>query len=114
LAHSLEKIQLREPIDVIVDGKLVETTVGRLMFNEKLPKDFGFINDAVKASGIKRIVTAAIKRYTSEEVEFIIDSIKKLGFYGSTVSGISVSVFDNKMVPEKDEFIEEAEKKVTE
>jgi len=113
LAHSLEKIQLREPIDVIVDGKLVETTVGRLMFNEKLPKDFGFINDAVKASGIKRIVTAAIKRYTSEEVEFIIDSIKKLGFYGSTVSGISVSVFDNKMVPEKDEFIEEAEKKVT-
>jgi DNA-directed RNA polymerase subunit beta' len=112
LAHSLGKIKLREPIDVRVDGKLVETTVGRLMFNEKLPKDFGFINDAVKASGIKRIITTAIKRYTSEEVEFIIDSIKTLGFYGSTVSGISVSVFDNKMIPEKDSFIKEAEKKV--
>jgi len=113
LAHSLGKIKLREPIDVRVDGKLVETTVGRLMFNEKLPKDFGFINDSVKASGIKRIITTAIKRYTSDEVEKIIDSIKKLGFYGSTVSGISVSVFDNKMVPEKDTFIKDAEKKVT-
>ncbi len=112
LAHSLGKIKLREPIDVRVDGELVETTVGRLMFNEKLPKDFGFINDSVKASGIKRIITAAIKRYASEEVEFIIDSIKTLGFYGSTVSGISVSVFDNKMVPEKDKFIKEAEGKV--
>ena len=65
----------------------------------------------VKASGIKRIITTAIKKYTSEEVERIIDSIKSLGFYGSTVSGISVSVFDNQMVPEKDEFIEEAEEK---
>jgi DNA-directed RNA polymerase subunit beta' len=112
-SHSLGKIKLREPIDVKVDGKIVETTVGRLLFNEKLPKDFGFINDAVKASGIKRIITTAIKRYTSEEVELLIDSIKKLGFYGSTVSGISVSVFDNKMVPEKDTFIQDAEKKVT-
>jgi DNA-directed RNA polymerase subunit beta' len=113
LAHSLGKIKLREPIDVRVDGKTIETTVGRLMFNEKLPKDFGFINNAVKASGIKRIITTAIKKYTSEEVEALIDSIKTLGFYGSTVSGISVSVFDNQMVPEKDRFIEEAEKKVT-
>ncbi len=112
LAHSLGRIKLREPIDVKIDGKTVETTVGRLMFNERLPKDFGFINDAVKASGIKRIVTTAIKQYTSEEVEAIIDSIKALGFYGSTVSGISVSVFDNQMIPEKDKFIQEAEKKV--
>ena len=113
LAHSLGRIELREPIDVRVEGKTVETTVGRLMFNEKLPKDFGFINDSIKASGIKRIITTAIKRYTSEEVEALIDSIKKLGFYGSTVSGISVSVFDNKMVPEKDTLIQDAEKKVT-
>lgn len=112
LAHSLRKIKLREPIDIKVDGKVIETTVGRLMLNEKLPEDFGFINEPIKASGIKRIVTAAIKKYSSEEVEQIIDSIKSLGFYGATVSGISVSVFDNQMVEEKDKLIEEAEKKV--
>ncbi len=113
LAYTLGKIKLREPINVMREGEVIETTVGRLMFNEKLPNDFGFINEPVKASGIKRIVTAAIKKYSSEEVEKLIDNIKRLGFYGSTVSGISVSVFDNQMVSEKDNLIEEAEKKVT-
>ncbi len=112
MAHSLGKIKLRELINVNVRGKKIETTVGRLMFNEKLPEDFGFVNEPVKASGIKRIVTTSIKKYSSEEVEKIIDNIKSLGFYGSTVSGISVSVFDNVMVEEKDELIEAAEKRV--
>jgi DNA-directed RNA polymerase subunit beta' len=112
LAYSLKRINLREPISVRVNGETIETTVGRLLFNEKLPLDFGFINDAVKASGIKKIITAAIKKYTSEEVERIIDSIKSLGFFGSTISGISVSVFDNEMIEGKDLMIEEAGKKV--
>jgi DNA-directed RNA polymerase subunit beta' len=105
-------IKLREPINVRVDKELVETTVGRLMLNERLPKEYGFINEPIKASGIKKLITLAIKKYTSEEVELMIDSIKSLGFYGSTVSGISVSVFDNKMVPEKNGLISEAEGKV--
>ncbi|MGA2911080.1 MAG: DNA-directed RNA polymerase subunit beta' [Candidatus Levyibacteriota bacterium] len=112
LSFSLGKIKLREPINVRIDKELTETTVGRLMFNERLPKEFGFINEPIKASGIKRLITSAIKKYSSEEVELMIDSIKALGFYGSTVSGISVSVFDNKMVPEKNSLIAEAEGKV--
>jgi DNA-directed RNA polymerase subunit beta' len=112
LSHSLSKVKLREPIKVFVNGEKIETTVGRLMFNEKLPSDFGFINEPVKASGIKRIVTTSIKKYTSEEVEKIIDNIKSLGFYGSTISGISVSVFDNVMVEGKDVMIQASEKRV--
>jgi DNA-directed RNA polymerase subunit beta' len=112
LSFSLGKIKLREPINVRVDKELLETTVGRLMLNERLPKEFGFINEPIKASGIKRLITIAIKKYSSEEVEAMIDSIKSLGFYGSTVSGISVSVFDNQMVPEKNGLIAEAEGKV--
>ena len=88
LAFSLGKIKLRELINVRVEGKSIETTIGRLMLNERLPKGFGFINEPIKASGIKRIITSAIKKYPSEEVERIIDSIKSLGFYGSTISGI--------------------------
>jgi len=113
LAHSLKKIKLREPIKVKIDKELIETTVGRLMLNERLPEGFGFVNEPIKASGIKKIITTAIKKYTPEEVEKLIDSIKSLGFYGSTVSGISVSVFDNHMVEEKNGLIAEAEKKVT-
>jgi DNA-directed RNA polymerase subunit beta' len=48
LAQSLEKVKLREPVNVNLNGKTIETTVGRLMFNEKLPQFF--INEPVKAS----------------------------------------------------------------
>ncbi len=109
LAHSFGKIKLREPIRIRMDEKILETTVGRLMFNEKLPKALGFINEAVKGSGIKKIITSAIVLISADEVADLIDNIKALGFYGATISGISVSVFDNQMVPEKQKLIDEAE-----
>ncbi len=112
LSHAMGRIMLREPILVKLEGVMVETTLGRLMLNERLPKTMGFINDSIKASGIKKIITNAIKALSADEVEALIDNIKSLGFYGSTVSGISVSVFDNEMVEGKKKFIDEAEKKV--
>lgn len=114
LAYSLEKINLREPVQVRINKKLHETTCGRLLFNEKLPDSLGFVNEAIKASGIQRIVTKAITICTPEEVVSLIDTIKSLGFYGATLSGISVSVFDNEMIPEKNKMIQNTEVKVTE
>jgi len=113
LGLNAEIIKLREPIKVRVNNEIIETTCGRLMFNEKLPPILGFINESIKASGIKRIVTKAITICKSEEVVSLIDNIKSLGFYGATISGISISVFDNQMVPEKDAIIQTAEKKIT-
>ncbi|RJQ38827.1 DNA-directed RNA polymerase subunit beta' [Candidatus Microgenomates bacterium] len=112
LAHSLGAVKMREPISVRVNNKIVETSVGRLLFNEKLPKELGFINESVKASGIKRLVTVAITKCPDLEVAALIDNIKNLGFYASTISGISVSVFDNQMVEEKDGLIAKAETKI--
>ncbi|HSX40357.1 MAG TPA: DNA-directed RNA polymerase subunit beta', partial [Candidatus Saccharimonadales bacterium] len=113
LAHSMKKVSLRETIQVRINGEMIETTVGRILLNERLPKSIGFVNEAVKASGIKRIITRAIEQCPSDEVASVIDGIKSLGFYGATISGISVSVFDNIMVPQKDTMIDDAEKKVT-
>lgn len=117
MAHSLGKIKLREPLIVRVENngktQTLETTIGRLMFNERLIEGMSYMNDSVKASGIKKLITAAIAVYTADQVANLIDSIKSLGFYGSTVSGISVSVFDNVMVEGKDKMITVAEKKVS-
>ena len=114
LAHALSKIKFREPIKVRVDNKIIETTIGRILFNEQIPQSLRFINEPVKASGIKKIITYAISNSTAEEVEKIIDNIKTLGFYGATISGISVSVFDNEMVEGKENLIEGAEEKIKE
>jgi DNA-directed RNA polymerase subunit beta' len=118
IAYDLSKIKLKEPINVRLgkaddgEAKIVETSIGRLMFNELLPEGFGFINDPINSSAIKKIITKAMKEYSSEEVANLIDKIKNLGFYGATISGVSVSVFDNEIVDEKHKMVEEAEKKV--
>jgi len=114
LGFSMNMVKLREPIRVKVAQETVETTIGRLMLNEHLPEALGFLNEPVKASGIKKLITRAMGVANSLEVEALIDRIKTLGFYGSTVSGISVSVFDTALVAEKQEIIDEAEGKITE
>lgn len=117
LAYDLEKVQLKEPINVRVatptgEIKTIETTIGRLKFNELLPSDFGFVNEGINAGSIKKIIIKAMKIYSSDEVASLIDKIKNLGFYGATISGVSVSVFDNEIVKEKQEMVKGAEKKV--
>lgn len=111
-AFMLKKITLREPILVKINGKVLETSMGRLIFNEKLPKDMRFINSEIKASSIKDIITEAMLRYSEDEVAALIDSIKEVGFYAATISGISVSVFDLKMLKNRDDLIREAEKAI--
>jgi DNA-directed RNA polymerase subunit beta' len=118
LALDLEKINLREPIKVRIKTKpgqpveVIETSAGRIKFNELLPETYGYVNEAINASGIKKLIVRAMKMYSEDEVAALIDRIKNLGFYGATISGISVSVFDNDIIPEKQEMIGEAEKKV--
>ncbi len=112
LAYQFKKISLREKIKARVEGNLVETTCGRLIFNEKLPKALGFINEPIKASTIRNIVTKALNLYSYADVASIIDNIKSLGFYAATISGISVSIFDNKIISNKQDLIREANKKV--
>ncbi len=113
LAYDLKHIKLREKIQVKINKELVETTVGRLMFNEALLQGMKFVNSPIKASDIKKIITAALSTYSSTEVADLIDNIKSLGFHAATLSGVSVSVFDNVMISDKDKMIAEAEKKVS-
>lgn len=118
LAYDLEKVRLQEPINVRIkslktnENEMVETTIGRLKFNELLPDDFGYVNEGINASGIKRLIIRAMKMYTSDEVAILIDKIKSLGFYGATISGVSVSVFDNDIIPQKSAMVQASEKKV--
>ena len=114
--YDLGKIELRQPLFVRVDGKAIKTTVGRIMFNNLLPAELQFINDAVKASDIKNLVTKAIKLYNDhDKVATLIDNIKSIGFWASTIAGgLSVSVFDCAIAEEKDAVLTEAQDQVTE
>ena len=114
LAHSTKMIKLREPIFVRINSENIKTSVGRIFLNEHLPKSLDFVNKPINATGIKMIITKAIAICSVDEAEELIDAIKSLGFYGATISGISISVFDNEIIKDRKEFIEEADKKVLE
>jgi DNA-directed RNA polymerase subunit beta' len=118
LAFDIGKIRMREPIMVRLkthmdnEPEIIETNVGRLKFNELIPADYGYINEAINAGGIKKLLIRAMKMYSADEVSALIDRIKTLGFYGATISGVSVAVFDNDIIPEKHKYVQEAEVKV--
>lgn len=114
-AYQSGKAGLRKSVRVLLDGKLVTTSIGRLMFNEILPEGLRFINSPVKAATVKQLITKAFGMYAKEQVTDLIDAIKNIGFFGATLcGGLSVSVFDNESIDEKGDIIKETDAKVAE
>jgi len=114
-AFQSEVIKVREPIKVRINtGEVIETSVGRLLFNEALPERLRFVNVPVKQSVIKDLFTRAIKQCEHEEVLSLIDNLKNLGFFAGTISGVSLSIRDCVISPEKDNVIASSEKRVAE
>ncbi len=115
LASQSRKLGLRKAIKVRINGKIIKTSVGRILLNEVLPEKLRFINDRVRAGTIKSLITQALRLYPAEEVVALVDSMKSLGFWAATLSGgVSVSVFDCEVIPEKQKMIDEADDKITE
>lgn len=112
-AQQAGKIKIRQLIDARIAGKIVETTVGRLLFNEVLPENFDFINESVTSSVIKALFVKAYATVSKERVTQLVDDVKDLGLFGGTISGISFGIFDAKVYPEKAKVLEEADKKVS-
>lgn len=108
-------LRLRERVLVKVGREVLETTVGKMLFNEILPVELRFMNAPVKAATIKTIITKALAIFSKEDVVVLIDAIKNIGFWGATIcGGLSVSVFDCEIIPEKAGIIKEVEGKVAE
>lgn len=90
----------------------IETSVGRIIFNEALPEDFPFQNCQIKIKTLEQIVAELIKRYPKEIVATTLDKIKELGFEYSTLSGITFGMDDLIVPSEKKEILEKAEKEI--
>jgi len=106
------RLNLRQSAKVRVSGKIITTTVGRIIFNEALPEELRFINESVNAKMITDLVKEAIRLFDNKSVAALVDKIKSMGFAHLTTSGLSVAVSDNIMFEGKDEMIKEAEARV--
>ncbi|HEX6515832.1 MAG TPA: DNA-directed RNA polymerase subunit beta', partial [Nocardioidaceae bacterium] len=88
---------------------VLETTLGRALFNEALPADYPFVNYEVGKKQVGTIVNDLAERYTKVSVATSLDALKDLGYYWATRSGVTVSIEDVVTPPRKAELLEEFE-----
>ncbi len=98
-AYESGCITLHQPIKVRVDGELVDTTVGRLIFNEVLPAEIGFINRTIDKGDIKKITADVHRLLGNRRTAEFVDNLKRVGYYHATMAGITISI-DDVVVPE--------------
>ena len=114
LAHNAGIIDLRAKIKVHIEKieGLIETSLGRILLNEALPKDFAFQNEHFNSKSLQKLTGDIILKYKREEAVDALDKIKNLGFEYSTISGISWGMNDLRVPEEKPQIIKKAEKEV--
>lgn len=113
-AYQNKKVELREPIEVLKDGELIETTVGRIIFNNLLPEGMKFVNTPVSKKVLKSISLELFTKADIDKVIETLDRINDVGFRFSTTSGFSVGLSDLTSIPDLDDRIADAMKKTEE
>ena len=110
-AYDDQDITGTPPIDF--DGYL-DTTVGRVIFNDSIPEKLPFINARLKKEGLKKLVHYSILRADHDTTVTLLDNLKDIGFKYATYAGISIGIDDLVVPKEKKEIVEKAKKEVIE
>ncbi len=123
--HEVIRVRRTMVFDGVEETRMVKTTVGRIIFNEAIPQNLGYVdrtNDAEKFNyeidflvdkkGIGKIINKCINRCGATETAAVLDKIKSLGYKFSTRAAMTVSVSDMEIPKEKAEYLAEAEEKV--
>lgn len=112
VAHNNGKVGLHAKIKVRIKGQMIETTVGRVLFNNIVPEGASFINELLTKKGIIKNIAKVFKSVGNKKTVEFLDALKETGFRFAMKGGLSVNL-DDIVIPEsKDRIIEAAQKKV--
>jgi DNA-directed RNA polymerase subunit beta' len=89
----------------------LETTLGRCLFNETLPKDYVFVNYQVGKKQLSSIVNELAERYPKVELAAALDALKDAGFHWATRAGVTIAIEDVVAPPNKAEIMESYERR---
>ena len=123
--HSKIKVRMTKEIDGEMRSELIDTTLGKIIFNNPIPQDLGFVDRTDPANAFKlevdflvnkktlgQIIDKCIKVHGVTIASEMLDKIKAQGYKYSTKSGITVAVCDATIPPQKSELLEKAEERV--
>jgi DNA-directed RNA polymerase subunit beta' len=114
VAHNHGRIDLHARISVRIDGTMVETTTGRVLFNQIVPREIGYINELLNKKRLVQIIATAFRKVGNLHTADFLDRLKEIGFRYATMGGLSVSLNDVVIPREKDDIIGRAQKNVDE
>ena len=116
IAYNEKKVDIHAPIKVYVNDidkegnpvkKMVETSVGRLMVNEFVPEEVGYINEVLGKKALRDIIGKVIKACGVARTAQFLDDIKNLGYYMAFKGGLSFNLADVLIPPEKEALVKE-------
>jgi DNA-directed RNA polymerase subunit beta' len=112
--HALIKVKVKalDKEGNLVDN-LIDTVAGRVLFNEYLPDEVGFINDLITSKKLQQITTQIYRTVGTARTAKFLDDVKELGFQFAYRAGISIALDDIKVPSIKTELIEQAREEVS-
>ena len=111
-AYEAGSLDIRESIKTRVNGKTLDTTYGRLLFNQIVPEGLGYINEALTKGVLKRILSESFEKLWPAATAAFVDKIKNFGYDYATLSGLSIGKDDMVVPDNKKQLLEAASEKV--
>jgi DNA-directed RNA polymerase subunit beta' len=112
IAYHANRVKLHDVVRVRHNGETMNTTTGRMIFNEIVPEELGFINEVLTKKRLRQIIGTCFRAAGLDKTVAFLDNLKELGFAYATQGGLSVSIQDVVVPFEKDEIIGSAQKKI--
>ena len=113
-AYQSKQVSTHALVKVRIDGELVETTPGRLIFNTMLPKEVRDYSKTFGKGPLGKLIADLYKKFGFAKTSELIDKIKDFGFHYGTMAGITVGIEDLEIPETKKTILEKAEADVTE
>jgi DNA-directed RNA polymerase subunit beta' len=118
IAYNEGKLSLHAEIKVRImdrgERKIIDTTCGRILFNQVVPEDAGYINDILTKKSLRDIIGRVMKTCGMAATAKFLDDIKALGFYMAFKGGLSFNLSDVLVPDEKTELLQKAQQEVDE
>jgi DNA-directed RNA polymerase subunit beta' len=112
--HAIVKVRVnaRDKKTGIIEKKLIETVTGRVIFNQVVPEEVGFVDELLTKKKLQTIIADVFKSAGQAKTAKFLDDIKDLGFQMAYKGGLSMGLGDVKVPAEKKKLVEEAQKEV--
>ena len=111
-AYDLGHLRIHDPIRLRQNGSILDTTVGRVLFNSIVPDGLGFQNEVMDKKALRSLVSSVYQELGSERTVEFVDAIKDIGFRYATQSGISIAVSDISVPQAKADLMASADQRI--